>query len=452
MNGLARFTTALVGLALAVVLPAAGHELTHRVWLGSGVPEPAVMESLHGAGVASFALVVGRVQLGDNESRLSIIAGDFKGLSGYPTHPVVWVDGAGDAAGDAESFVVQLDPVLRSVPNRAGLVLAARRFEPGIARFAMDVAKRVGGNVELVLPARDLAANVPAGGWQGVHLVAVAGGHPVALGFAASTLQDDAAAVDDIDAAGVRYRVAVVIKPRVDPPPGPAGGDLANVCFGEAATYRPGAWGDVFELRRAIDWGGKRLEAGQSIELSFLDIARYHRELGVLMRPVRAGLDGWDTLELPAPDPTVGITRRGFVDYLTGGPARPSPIVEVEWPSSASLRITLNNASSQTSAIGRMANWVEIEFSGTEARDVRLGAFTGTQYGRYLGATFRQTAVREANIVRFYAIYIPANRRITDGVIEFLSRPRDMRTRWGVRLTDGTDLVGPYRTIDIKTP
>ena len=330
---------------------------------------------------------------------------DLSSLVGWSVTPVVWITGNGEAEGDAAVFSVQVGPTLNAVPGRSGLLLAARQYAPGIPKFAATLARRLGRPVELCMAAQDLGNTLPPGGWPDVLPVAMAGGLPASLGFPASTTMDDEKAIAAIDSTGTAYRLAIVIIPRVKPALVSGGADLAALCFGDVANYQPGSWGDLFVLRRPIDWGGTRLAAGESVEVSFMDIARYHRDLGAFMRPVRQGLRGWDTVSLPGAEPTIGISRRGLLDYFSGGPSWPTPEIESEWVSTTTLRVTLVNPTPHCSAIGSTATSVELRFAGSEVRDIQLGQFTGTEYGRYQGKTWRRTAAREASVVRLYVLF-----------------------------------------------
>lgn len=451
MNGMRRIATSFALLLVPVSLAwgaEAAYRMTHRIWLLGGVPEAFVLDGLRSAGVRSLALPVGRITAGGSDAQFTPTPiPSLAALSGWPVTPVVWVEGAGEIGGDASALATQLGPTLGAISGRSGLVLAARQYLPGVGELAAALAKHLGHQVELCVSAQDLSNHLPKGGWPNVLPVAVAGGLPAAVGFPASTLQDDRNAIDRIDGSATRYRLAVVIAPRIEPKPLTSALDLGPLCLGDVATFKTGGWGYVFELRRSLDWGGLRLGAGQSVEVAFPDVASYHRDLGDLMRPVRNGLEGWDTIGLPGPEPVVGISRRALIDYLSGGPASPTPEVAAEWTSATALRLTLVNPTSQGSAIGTTGTWVELWFAGSEVRDLQLGQFTGTEYGRYVGGQWRRTAAGGASVVRLYLVYLPPNTRVSGGVVDFLTRPREVSARWVVRTGDGHDIYGPISQV-----
>ena len=445
-----------VGAALALaatVAAAPAAELEHRVWLLSGTPAAETLEALRGAGVDALVVPVGEAEVG--ERGVSFVLRPPAGaeaLAGWSTSAMVWVRGSGSAAGSAEEFWSQVGPAHRLLSDRAPLVLAAPRYWDGLPRFAVAVAKVTGRSVELAVPATELAARLPAGGWPGVTPVAVAFGNPPALGFPPSTVHDDLQALDALDGRGLPYRAAIVVMPRSVPAPGPAGASLGAVTRGAVATYRPGEQGDVFVLRQAIDWGGVRLEAGQQIETTVIDTARFHRDLGLLLRPVRTQLVGWDTVGLPAAEPTLGMSRGAFLDYLRGGVPHPRPLPRIEMLGGNTVLVAIDNPTPHASALASTGNWVELRFAGAEARDVQFGEFTGVEYGRRVQGEWRRTAPREATAVRFYFTFLPPASRVSGGLVSFIARPSQLAAGWGLRLGDGTELEGAAAPVGATRP
>ena len=449
---LLRMVGAVLALAATVATaPAAG--LEHRVWLLSGTPAPETLEALRGAGVDALVVPVGEAEIG--ERGVSFVLRPPAGaesFAGWPTSALVWVRGSGSAVGSAEEFWSQVGPAQRLLAGQAPLVLAAPRFWDGLPRFAVAVARVAGRPVELAVPASELAGRLPAEGWPGVTPVAVAFGNPPSLGFPPSTVHDDLQALDALDARGLPYRAAIVVAPRSVPAPGPAGASLAAVTRGAVATYRPGELGDVFVLRQAIDWGGVRLEAGQQIETTVIDTARFHRDLGLLLRPVRTQLVGWDTAGLPAAEPTLGMSRVAFLDYLRGGLPHPRPLPRVEMLGGNTVLVAIDNPTPHASALASTGNWVELHFAAAEARDVQFGEFTGVEYGRRVQGEWRRTAPREATAVRFYFTFLPPASRVSGGLVSFIARPSQLAAGWGLRLGDGTELEGAAAPVGATRP
>jgi hypothetical protein len=442
---------AALALYAGTLTPQSPRLLTQRVWLLGGVPHESVLDSLRAGGVAGFVLPVGEVELGEGSSKFSLARlPDLSGLAGWQVTPLVWVSGSGANAGDPGGFAVQFVPVQQGIRGSEGLILASRSFFPGLAGFASGVAARLGRPVELALPAQALAQQMPPGGWPKVRPVAVAFGNPSALGLPSSTLQDDLIALDSLDTTRVPYRAAIVVAPRAEPRPGPAGASLSSIASVETASFTPGVLGDVFRLRRPVDWGGVTLPAGQSITVETVDTAMYHRDLGMLLRPVRPRLQGWDTVGLPDPEPALGMSREAFVEYLAGAEPYAHPKVDMEAVRPTMIRVTLANPTAQASGLATTGNWVEIRFTGTELRDVQLGEFTGVEYGKLGGdGAWHLTAAREATAVRLYLTLV-APKAHASGLVTFLTPPREVTGRWNLRLGDGTDVTGPLKQMAVS--
>ena len=419
--------------------------LKHRIWILGGVPGESALAALRAGGIGGLVVPVGKVALGDASPGFSLASlPDPAAVSGWQVTPLVWVEGS-SPSGDPGAFLAQFAAVPPGLRGSGGLVLASRSFSPAVARFASGVAARLGRPVELGLAAQEIAQNLPPGGWPSVRPVAVSFGNASALGFAPSTLQDDLAALDVLDAARVPYRAAIVVAARAEPRPGPAGASLRSLSSFATATFNPGERGNVFRLRKPVDWGGVTVAAGQSITVETVDTAMYHRDLGMLLRPVRPLLEGWDTVGVPDPEPALGMSREAFLEYLAGGMPHPRPQVEVEWPHPAAARVTLANPTAQASALATSGNWVELRFTGTELRDVALGDFTGVEYGKVDGGGgWHLTAAREATAVRLYLMFV-APRSSASGTVTFLTRPREVGARWRVRLGNGADLTGAFK-------
>ena len=440
----------LACLSLVALMPAAAiaqgsARLSHRLWLLDGAPTPAASERLRSLGVRSVVVAVGDVTVGPGTARLTLGREglDLKGVSDWSITPLVWVSGDGAAAGDAATFVSQLSVVLGGAGSRSGLVLAARAYFEGLPRFASALAKQLQRPVELALSAATLAERMPPGGWSGVVPLAVALGNPLALSFPDSTLHDDLASLDAIDALGADYRAVIVVAPRSIPAPGPRGGSLLALADAQVAVYAPGERGDRYQLRRPLDWGGVTVGAGQSIEVDAPDAVSYHRDLGHLLRPARSHLAGWDTAGLVGDGVPLGLSYEGLSAYLSGRGPVPVPEVRVQWTKPAVARVTVTNPTAFSSAAATTSNWVELRFEGSEVRDVALGQFRGVDYGRLVGGHWRRTGAGDANAVRLFMTILAPGVTLDGGTISFVAPPRDIQVRWGLRLSNGSSAVGP---------
>lgn len=421
---------------------AADRQVAHRVWLLAGVPDAGVVSMLRGANVRGFCLPTGKVTLGDGVSHFEAdVPSDLGVLSGSTIHAVVWVEGELRRSGDSARFAVQLAAIEGKVGTGGSLILVSRRWGEGLVSFASELAGKLRRPVELALPLGELLAHVPKGGWEGVRPVAFCFGNPEAFALPSSTTKDDLDGLDALDARNVSYRAAIVVLPRVTPPPGPAGASLGMLTRAGVSTFQPGANGDIFVLQRSIDWGGSLVSPGGRVEVDAFDTARYHRDLGYVLRPARAGLEGWDTVGLPGAEPTVGLSREALIDYLRGGGPAPAPRLETSWAGNR-LDVELANPTPHTSAVSSTGNWFELQVVPGQVADVQMGDFNGLEFGRLEGGALRSTVLREASVLRFYLTYVTPQARVGGASVTFVARPTQPKARWGVRLGDGRDLVG----------
>lgn len=412
--------------------------LTHRAWLLDGIPAPETLALVRGLGVDGLVLPLGRVVVTDRRSDLELVpTGATAALAGWRVNGLVWVEGEGEEAGDAESFLAQVAPVRRGLPGGGvGLVLAARRFFPGLPRFAAAVARTARERVELVLPVAVLTERLPAQGWPGVLPVAVVFGNPEALGWPSSTIHDDLAALEALAARAGSFVAAIVVRPLAEPDP-KGGASLAALASSRVATYRPGGRGDEFILKRPVEWGSSTLPAGSSVTVQAVQTSRYHRDLRLLLRPQRGGLVGWDTVGLPRPSPALGMSFEAFVDYFRGGLPDPRPLVYGSW-SGSHLEVSVINDSPHASAVATTANWVEVRFAGGQVADVDPGDFSGYEFGRLVGESWTATVPGNANAVRLFLTYLGPEARLGGGRVRFASRPQEVFSRVSIRLGDGS--------------
>jgi hypothetical protein len=432
-----------------------GH-LSQRVWVLGELPQAAEAAALRSAGVTDLAIPVGNVQLHGGASNLTLAPmPDLQALAGWPVAALVWVQGSGSSRGDAAGFVKELAPVMRALPAGSHVLLVARQYGEGVPIFARSVAEKTGQPVELAMAVADLAAHLPGEGWVGVLPVAVALGNPDRMGFPATTRQDDMAALDKLQATTSDYRAAIVIASRATPPPAAATVTLATLATGGVTSYRPGARGDIFKVEKPVDWGGTRLAPGQQVELELYDTVRFDRDLRDLLRPARAGFVGLDVVGLPAPEPTLGMSRQAWLDYLNGGLPYPQPRVLGQW-SGATLRLTLESSGPQASSPATTGNFIEVQFAkGDQEKrstksvinDVAFGDFSGVEYGRWDKGAFKRTNASEAEVVRFYLTVVYPFSRASGAAVMFTARPQYVQVRWGMRLGDGTDVSGAWQQL-----
>lgn len=440
------------GLIIVVLLGAFGatgaaRELEQRVWV-HGPVDASIVTALRAGGITGAVVEVGRGAIGDGTAAFTLQSfADMAPLAPMTISIAVDVTGKGDASGDAAAFWTQLQPAAKLLPSQGSLILAARTLWPGLPRFATELAAASHVRVEVMAPAEQLAKALPPEGWPGLGVVAVALGTPPAAGFPATTTDDDLAAIDALDALGIEYRVAVVVQPLLRPEPGDDPVDLMPLASPSRAAFRRGDHSDFFELRGALSWGGRMLSGGTRVEVEATNAARYNRDLGFLLRPVREGLTGWDVVSLPPPAPAVGMSRQAFLGYLRGNGPYPTAQLQIRWLSTGRLEVALRNPSPFSGTFATTSNWVEVRFSGNEVLDAQLGDFAGLEYGVSGARGWRRVnAAREANAVRLHYTYLGPDAMISGATLSFVSRLRSVQARWAVVPGDGTVVVSDWKS------
>ncbi len=430
--------------AVALATPATAVEpnaLTHRAWLLDGVPDASTLDRLRTAGLDGFVLPIGRLALGADGVRFELApVGDVSHLRGWPVTALLWVDGEGEVP-DVDEIVTETAPVRRLLPAAGGVALAATSYTDSFVALASELADALGEQVEVVLPAAALAEHLPSGGWDELLPVAVALGTPDALGFPVTTPHDDVEALAAVGERLTPYRVAVVVEP-ISAPPAQEGASIASLARAGAADYEPGEGVDEFVLRRPLTWGDSTLPAGSRVRVRAVQTAGYDRALGEALRPVDDGLLGWDTVGLPAPEPTLGMSLEGFLDYLRGGEPRPAPEIVVRWQSRTQLEVMLANDAPHASAVGVNGNWIELDFGDVPVRDIELGDFAGAEFGVVTRGRWSPAATGRATALRLHMTFVPAHSTLSGAIVSFVARPRSLQLRWRLRLGDGSSIQG----------
>jgi hypothetical protein len=237
------------------------------------------------------------------------------------------------------------------------------------------------------------------------------------------------------------------VLPYVKPAPGSDPVDIRPLANPQTASFELGE-SDRFTLRRWLAWGDRRLPPGSTVELRLVNTGRYARDLGLILRPVHTGLVGWDTVALPPLGSMVGMTREALLDFLHGSQPFPPPKVEVQWLGPTRVGLSIHNDTPHQSGMGTVGNWVELRFAGTDVLDVQLGGFSGMEWGASNGGRFKAVhAPRDANALRFHYLFLPPHDFVGGAVVSFVSRPRELRTRWGVLPGDGRALTGRWVSV-----
>ncbi len=430
-------------LALAVTAVArepAG--LEHRLWLWGKV-QPTQVEQARRVGVDALVVPVGKAELRGRQVTFKVQPPEDAGsLQGLPLWAAVWVSGGEVKGQAAESFWNQLGPAVRGLglPFK-GLVLATRALPSGLLPFARELSRLAHMPVEVGAPVSDLVRQVRQESAEGVSLVAFAFGNLSALGFSQLTPQDAFDLLGALDELGPLYRGAVVVGSRVDPAFADGQNPWALV---QGMEYQPSAEGDVLVAR-----AGTSLPVGTKVTVQAFDAARLQRDLGLLLRPVRQRLLGWDSVgELP-PAPALGLTWEAFLAFFSGEGPAPRPLARTQWISPTTVKLTLENPTPFASAFASTGNFLDLSFSGTEVKDVTLLAASGADFGK-LEPGFVRAPRGAASVVRLYLKVIPPQTPIDVATVSFLSQPKGVQLMCTLRLGDGRQVTGPVTIVPLK--
>jgi len=436
--GAMRYALCFGSMALAVATSAA--QLEHRLWLVGGPPPTAQqLAQLQRAGVDAWVLPVAEAAVADTSATVKAVPlGDAELLRGQRLWGLVWLEGEAKEQA-AASLWSQVGPLVRGIPGEVrGLVLATRSWVSGVWELAAAVAKASQLPVEVAAPVEQLVAQLPEKRPPEVAVVALALGNLRLLGVPEPSPQDAAAALETLDARGIRWRGGIGVGSQLLPPAPPGENPWAWLMRGEL-DYQPGPEGDTFLPR-----GG-----GQKILASLADGARLHRDLGLLLRPVRHRLLGWDSLGIPPASPAVGLSLEGFAAYFQGATPEPKVAVRLAWVSPTVVKVVVENQAPFASAFATTGNAVELVFSGTEVKDVQLAGngAVGADFGRREGG-FVRTPRGAATAVRLFLRAFPPQLPVEAGEVQFVSRPKGLAAFFTARLGDGREVSGPAAMLE----
>lgn len=432
---------------LAAAASAQPFRLEHRLWL-FGKVRPGQAEEARSVGVDAVVVPVAEADLRGSQATVKLMPlPEAAVVRGLPLWAAVWVSGDGVRQDAAQSLWNQLGPAVRGwgVPVK-GLVLASRSLPSGSFALARELGKLAHMPVEVGAPVEELLQRLEGEPAAGLTLVAFALGNLSALGFAGVTPQDAADLLGELDERGVLFRGAVVVGSRVAPPlpEGPNPWELV-----QPLEYQPTGEGDVLVARGTVAVGGTALPAGTRVAVQAYDGARLERDLGLLLRPVRQNLLGWDIVgELP-PAPALGLTWEAFLAFFSGQAPVPRPSVTVAWVSPTTLKLVLENPTPFASAFASTGNFLDLHFSGTEVKDVTPLAAAGADFGKVDGG-FVRAPRGAASVVRLYLKVVPPRTPVEVATVSFMSRPKELAATLTVRLGDGRQVSGAPVTLPVR--
>jgi len=425
-------------MVLGVATSAA--QLEHRLWLvGAPLPATEQLVQLQRVGVDAWVLPVAEATLsGEAASVKAVVLPNPEPLRGLSLWGLVWVEGEAKGAA-ATSLWSQVGPLVRGLPSSVkGLVLATRSWVGGLWEVAGVLTTASKLPVEVAAPVERLVAQLPEKPPQGVAVVAVALGNLRMFGLPEPGPQDAAAALAALDEVGIPWRAGIGVGSQLVPAP-PSGENPWAWLLRSDLDYQPGPEGDAFVSR-----GG-----GQRVLANLADCARLDRDLGLVLRPVRQRLLGWDSVGMLPPAPAVGLSLEGFAAYFQGLAPEPKVVVRLSWVLPSAAKLVVENQTPFPSAFATTGNAVELVFSGTEVKDVTLITALGADFGRRDGA-FVRTPRGAANAVRLFLRVFPPQLPVEAAVVQFVSRPKGLGAFFTARLGDGREVSGPAAILEEK--
>ncbi|MCS7182427.1 MAG: hypothetical protein NZ869_04885 [Thermoanaerobaculum sp.] len=415
--------------------------LEHRFWFWQGSPRPGQVEQARTLGVDSVVVPVAEVEVtGKQVTAKLTLPTTSEPLRGLPLWAAVKMRGGPGEGRAAEGLWDQVGPAVRGLglPVK-GLVLVADAPFKGLFALARTLQSRAGLPVEVAAPGQPLLQLLAKEAPGNVTLVALAFGNLAAFGWPSLNPQDAGEVVDRLDEIGVAYRGGVAVASRLTPALAEGGDPWSLV---QALDYRPSGEGDVFVATTTAAVAGVRIPAGSRLLLQGFDASRLQRDLGILLRPVRRHLVGWDSIGNLPPAPALGLSWEGFAAFFSGELPQPRLLVRGSWSSPTLLRVVVENLAPFASAFATSGNFVDLAFAGTEVKDVNLINGAGADFGR-MEQGFVRAPRGAASVVRLYLKVIPPSATVEVASLSFLSTPKSLSAQATVRLGDGREVSGP---------
>ncbi len=327
----------------------------------------------------------------------------------------------------------------------AELILAFPQLAPGVDDLVRRLATEAGVPVVPLLRASQLGTE------EAVRLVAAArscivpafgtgyGGAQWADEESAEPLAERLAPLAD---AGARVRIAVSLRPITAPRLEGWGEGLNPLTEPENATISTSSELDrTFVLKRALAWGGRGWQAGDSVAVRWIDAARLNSALVEVNRLVLPEVGGWDLVSLPPVDGGLGMDREALIRYLGG--AGPTPEVDVRAERSRDqVRLFMANPGPFASAVSGVGNWVEVSVAEGSLAAERPGTFDRLVLGTVDGDEWSPSYEGAARGVRFFESFVGPGEEMESGPVRLSSRRASCRVRWHLTLTSGEVLQG----------
>ena len=248
--------------------------------------------------------------------------------------------------------------------------------------------------------------------------------------------------LEPVAALGLRVRLAVVMRPRTDPPvPGP-GGDLDPLTESRTATVSTSSNLDrSFTFARDVTWSGRQWKAGESVAVRWMDASRLRSALADIHRLVLPEVGGWDLVTLPSAEQKLGLDREALLRYLGG--EGPEPEIDVSAKRNGrTLRVTITNSSPFGTAVSNHGNWVQLEVAEGWIRADGSNGFDRMSRGTMRNGKLEEGDLDRVNAVRFFEIYLAPGEEVVSGTVRVPSSRSKVSVTWRFSLFDGSEVVG----------
>jgi len=327
----------------------------------------------------------------------------------------------------------------------AELILDLPHLTEGLDQFVADLVEVSGLVVTPVLSFEQLQEEygikvaraartclVPAFGTDGMDLRGVGELDPLPLEKKLAPLVG----------TGVRVRLAIVLRPRSEPPLHGPGEDLNPLTEGMTATVSTSSTLDrTFIFEKELTWSGRSWRPGDRLAVRWMDANRLNAALQEIHRLTLPEVAGWDLVPLPDQTEGLGLGRDALLRYLGG--EGPEPEVQVQVTRDGrSLRVILSNPSPFSTAVSSFGNWVQVSVNTGRLVADDPGTFDRVAVGSAQGGRWRQGGVDAVDAVRFNEIYLAPGETVTSGVVRMPTSRSPAVVRWHMMLSDGTELSG----------
>lgn len=327
----------------------------------------------------------------------------------------------------------------------AEILLDLPQLPPGTADFVARLAAAGGVPVVPVLSVAQLTQD------EGPRVAAAAGrcmvpadgtGHPDLRGAGEGGALPLATKLEPLAGLDVGVRIGIALAPVVQPALGRWGDDLGPLTEPENAEVRTSSELDrSFVLRRPLEWSGRAWAPGESVAVRWWDVSRLHASLAEIDRVALPVITGWDLVPLPPAGARLGVGEETLVGYLAG--EGPAPRVRCELTrSGATVRVTMTNTGSFTSAVSGVSNWLEIAATQGSVVVSDRGSFDTIELGTRKGGEWKALVGEVADAVRFRETHLGPAEQLTTGSVRLTTSRAGVRVRWHVLLSSGQEVTG----------